>query len=323
MIVQDKLSMKIQSNLKKVDYVTTTTPLFAKEISKLNKNVFVLPNAIDPNEKQFRIKNQETNKKTRIGWLGGSSHYHDLNIIGSSVSRFLNDYRKESQMVLCGFDTRGNITEIDRNTGKQRTRPIKPNESVWARYEELFTNNYKLLDEEYLTELNKYDVNSSKTYDDLDKIYRRVWTKPITTYASNYNNFDISMAPLKEHKFNMVKSQLKVIEAGFHKKALIAQDFGPYQIDCVNIFQYGGGINENGNAVLIETRKNHKDWYKSLKKLHENPELVDLLSNNLYNTVKNKYDISTVTKSRAEFYKSILKDNKKEVKQLIEETNAI
>ena len=183
MIVQDKLSMKIQSNLKKVDYVTTTTPIFAQEISKLNKNVFVLPNAIDPNEKQFQISNQETNKKTRIGWLGGSSHLHDLNIIGGSVSRFLNDYKDETQMVLCGFDTRGNITEIDKNTGQQRTRPIKPKESVWARYEELFTNNYRLLDEDYLSELNKYDMNSYKNYDDLDKIYRRVWTKPITTYA--------------------------------------------------------------------------------------------------------------------------------------------
>ena len=323
MIVQDKLSMKIQSNLKKVDYVTTTTPIFAQEISKLNKNVFVLPNAIDPDEKQFKIIDQKTDKKTRVGWLGGSSHLHDLNIIGSSVSRFLNDYKNDSQMVLCGFDTRGNITEIDRTTKQQKTRAIKPKESVWARYEELFTNNYKLLDEDYLTELNKYDVNSSKTYDDLDKIYRRVWTKPITSYASNYNNFDISMAPLKEHSFNMFKSQLKVIEAGFHKKALIAQDFGPYQIDCVNMFEYGGNINENGNTILVETRKNHKDWYKALKKLHENPELVDLLSNNLYNTVKDKYDIKIVTKTRAQFYKSILRDNKKEVKQLIEETNAV
>ena len=61
--------------------------------------------------------------------------------------------------------------------------------------------------------------------------YRRVWTKPITSYASNYNLFDISLAPLKESTFNKVKSQLKVIEAGFHKKAIIAQDFGPYQID--------------------------------------------------------------------------------------------
>ena len=27
--------------------------------------------------------------------------------------------------------------------------------------------------------------------------YRRVWTKPVTTYATNYNLFDISLAPLK------------------------------------------------------------------------------------------------------------------------------
>ena len=61
------------------------------------------------------------------------------------------------------------------------------------------------------------------------------------------------MAPLKEHDFNKNKSQLKVIEAGFHKKALIAQDYGPYQIDCVNLFEYGGKINEKGNAILVET----------------------------------------------------------------------
>jgi hypothetical protein len=29
--------------------------------------------------------------------------------------------------------------------------------------------------------------------------YRRVWTKPISTYALNYNLFDISLAPLDEH----------------------------------------------------------------------------------------------------------------------------
>ena len=131
------------------------------------------------------------------------------------------------------------------------------------------------------------------------------------------------MAPLKDHTFNLVKSQLKVIEAGFHKKALIAQDFGPYQIDCVNLIEKGGKINENGNAILVEKHKNHKDWFKAMKKLIENPELVDLLQNNLYNTVKERYHIDTVTKKRAEFYKSILQNNEKEVEQLIEETNAV
>ena len=323
MIVNDDLPHKIRENIKKVNYVTTTTPIFADEIKKLNKNVLVLPNAIDPEEKQFTSKPEKTTKSPRIGLLGGSSHLKDLEIIGGGVSRFLMENKDNSQMVLCGFDTRGNVTEIDKNTKEQRTRKIKPEESVWARYEELFTGNYKLISDDYLLELKKFDEVSGKKYDDLVEPYRRVWTKPITSYALNYNLFDISMAPLKEHMFNKVKSQLKVIEAGFHKKALIAQNYGPYQIDCVNLFEYGGGINEKGNAILVDTRKNHKDWYKSLKKLNDNPELIDLLQNNLYDTVKDKYHINTVTKTRAEFYKTIVKDNKKEVKQLIEETNAI
>jgi glycosyltransferase involved in cell wall biosynthesis len=323
MIINDKLPQKIKENIKKVNDVTTTTPIFAKEISKLNKNVIVLPNSIDPNEKQFTPKPEKTNKKTRIGWLGGSSHFHDLILIGGSVSRFLNETKEDSQMVLCGFDTRGNITEIDKNTKQQKTRKIKPKESVWARYEEMFTKNYGIINEGYLKQLEKFDQPSDKQFNDLDEVYRRVWTKPITSYASNYNLFDISMSPLKEHSFNKNKSQLKVIEAGFHKKALIAQDYGPYQIDCVPLIEYGGKINEKGNAILVETRKNHKDWYKALKKLNDNPGLVELLSNNLYETVKDKYHIDTVTHTRAEFYKTLVKDNKKEVEQLIEETNAV
>jgi glycosyltransferase involved in cell wall biosynthesis len=323
MIVNDKLPEKIRENIKRVNYVTTTTPIFAKEIAKLNKNVIVLPNAIDPSEKQFTPSVEKTDKKVRLGWLGGSSHYHDLAIVGSSVSRFLNENKEDSQMVLCGFDTRGNITEIDKNTGQQKTRKIRPEESIWARYEEMFTNKYSVMGEEYVKLLKRYDENIDKQNDYRNEVYRRVWTKPITTYASNYNLFDISMAPLKEHDFNRCKSQLKVIEAGFHKKALIAQNYGPYQIDCVNLFNYGGGINEKGNAILVDTSKNHKDWYKAIKKLKEDPSLVELLSHNLYETVKDRYHIDTVTHKRAEFYKTLVKNSEKEVTQLIEETNAI
>ena len=139
----------------------------------------------------------------------------------------------------------------------------------------------------------------------------------------NYNNFEISLAPLKDHIFNKSKSQLKVIEAGFHKKALIAQDFGPYTIDLVNVIEYGGGINENGNAILVNSNKNHKDWLKGIKFLHKHPEMVEHMGNNLYNTVNEKYNISVVTKTRAEFYKSVAGGKQKEVKQLIQETNAI
>ena len=308
----------IKNNIKMVDYVTTTTSLFAKEISKLNKNVIVLPNAIDPSEEQFQNNPEKTDKKMRVGWLGGSSHLADLKLAGSGVSIFLNKHKEDTQFVLCGFDTRGSINEQNPQTGQVTTRKMRPEESVWTKYEGLFTNQYGNIGDDYKKELLTYDDGLVGR----DENYRRVWTKPITTYASNYNLFDVCLAPVKEHMFNRMKSQLKVIEAGFHKKALIASDFGPYQIDLVNAYERGGGINPNGNALLVEKIKNHKDWGKHLEFLYKNPDLITQLGENLYNSVQ-KYHIDVVTKTRSEFYKTITNEKENEVKQLIEETNEI
>jgi glycosyltransferase involved in cell wall biosynthesis len=324
LLKNSKLDELIISNFKHVDYVTTTTEIFADEIRKYNKNVMVLPNAIDPSEPQFQSKPIKNDKKLRIGWLGGSSHLKDLELIKQGLNTWMNsEGGKDTQLVVCGFDLRGSITETNPQTGEQKTRKILPHESVWCRYEEIFTDNYKTLSPEYKKHLLKYSQDEDNSYNDLNEPYRRVWTKPITTYASNYNNFDVSLAPLKEHIFNKAKSQLKVIEAGFHKKALIAQNFGPYTIDLVDVFKYGGGYNENGNALLIDSNKNHKDWLKAIKMLYANPELIDIMGNNLYNTVVKKYHIDVVTKNRSEFYKSIVNGNKKEVEQLIKEINAV
>lgn len=324
LLKQSKIDELIKSNFKHIDYVTTTTEIFANEIRKFNKNVVILPNAIDPSEPQFQKKEVKSDKKLRIGWLGGSSHLQDLNIIRQGLNTWASSEEgKDTQLVVCGFDLRGSITETNPETKEQKTRKILPHESVWCRYEELFTNNYTTISPEYKKHLLKYSQDEDNSYNDLNEPYRRVWTKPITTYASNYNNFEVSLAPLKEHIFNKAKSQLKVIEAGFHKKALIAQDFGPYTIDLVDAIKYGGGFNENGNAILVESNKNHKDWLKAIKFLHKNPECVEILGNNLYNTVMKKYHIDVVTNTRAEFYKSIMSGKEKEVKQVIKEVNAI
>ena len=84
----------------------------------------------------------------------------------------------------------------------------------------MFTNNNKSLSPEYLTYLKKY--NETPFEGEFDQPYVRRWTMDINKYANNYNLFDVSLAPLVKSEFNGNKSQLKVIEAGFHKKALIA-----------------------------------------------------------------------------------------------------
>jgi len=118
---------------------------------------------------------------------------------------------------------------------------------------------------------------------------------------------------LVENTFNKVKSQLKVIEAGFHKKAIIAQDFGPYKIDLVSAYERPKNkneepkFNESANAYMIDSSRNHKLWYHYIKKLINNPEQIKILGDNLYNTVIEKYSIEKVTEDRRNLYKSLVK----------------
>jgi glycosyltransferase involved in cell wall biosynthesis len=309
LIKNAKLDEKIKNNVKVANYVTTTTKIFAEEISKMNKNVFVMPNAIDPTEPQFTPTPKPSNK-LRIGWLGGSSHMKDLKILEGLVNKIKSSGLIEKvQFVLCGFDLRGTHTEIDPVTNQQRVRPITPKESVWYHYEKIFTDDYKSVSPEYRDFLLKFVPDEYPNVE--NEPYRRVWTKPISSYATNYNIFDVSLAPLEENIFNKVKSQLKVIEAGFHKKAIIAQNFGPYQLDIDNAFKFGGEFDPSANGILVDTSKNHKGWYDAIKKLVNNPEIVETLSANLNKTVSERYSIDKVTEDRKELYLNLVSEMKK------------
>ena len=301
-IVQNQIDKKIMENLRHAQYVTTTTEVFADEIKKLNKNVVVFPNGINPDENQFKEPTLSSDR-IRVGWLGGSSHLHDLELLRGVVSKNGADLNSKIQYVICGFDTRGYVTEINKETGEQKKRDILPHETVWARYEELFTDNYKIIDEDYKKFLMEFKEGEYKS--DKSLPYLRVWTKPVTSYAMNYSKLDISLAPIKNHIFNRVKSQLKVIEAGFYKKALIASNVGPYTIDLKHCLKNGEYV--DGNALLVDEVKNHSDWHKNIKRLIQNPNMIEDMGNRLYETVKDKYHLKNITKDRAEWYKSIVK----------------
>jgi glycosyltransferase involved in cell wall biosynthesis len=301
LIVENKMHQRIVDNLKACDYVTTTTEIFANEIRKFNKNVIVLPNAIDPKEPQFSEQTLPSDK-VRVGWLGGSSHLHDLKLLGGMVNK-LSPIQDKLQYYVCGFDIRGSVTEINKQTGERTQRPIKPEETVWVKYEEIFTDNYKIISPEYKIFLDKFKEEDYPAIQ--NENYVRVWTRPVESYARNYSNFDISLAPIKNHIFNRMKSQLKVIEAGFYKKALIASNVGPYTIDLKHAMKNGEFT--DGNALLVDEVKNHSDWAKNIKKLVDNPNMITDLGERLYETVSQKYDLNIVTKTRAEFYKSLIK----------------
>ncbi len=299
------LDKMIVENLKRFDYVTTTTHIFANKIKKYNKNVLVFPNAIDPIDEQYSSVKNPSNK-IRFGFVMGSAHEKDMEQFKGVFNSLPQEVKEKMQVVLCGFDLRGTITMVDKDGKPVSQRPITPTESVWYKYEQTCTHNYSLCSEDYKTFLNNFVKDVQWPLID-NEFYRREWTKDITEFAKHYRNLDVLFAPLDCNSFNEVKSELKFIEAGFTRTAVIATNYGPYTIGSKNMMEFGGEINHEGNCILIDDRKKHKDWRKAIIKLVNNPELIKELQDNMYEHVKDKYDIRNVTKDRAEWYKVIVK----------------
>lgn len=107
----------------------------------------------------------------------------------------------------------------------------------------------------------------------------------ITQYAQLYKFFDVSLSPLKNSRFNRCKSELKVVEAGFTRTAIIASKVTPYK----EVIKHG----ETG--ILCSTPK---EWKEAV----ENMTLTKAkeLGNNLYEYCKKHYDLSTINKLRLE-----------------------
>ena len=107
----------------------------------------------------------------------------------------------------------------------------------------------------------------------------------ITQYAQLYKFFDVSLSPLKDSKFNRCKSELKVIEAGFTRTAIIASNVTPYK----EVIKHG----ETG--ILCSTPK---EWKEAVEGMTLNKAWT--LGNNLYEYCKEHYDLSTINKLRLE-----------------------
>lgn len=311
LVKNEKMSEKIVKNLTLVDYVTTTTDIFAEHIKKYNKNVFVIPNAIDPSNKMWASEVEKNREDLcRISWIGGSSHYYDLKLMENDIRMIYNnkELKDKFQFILCGFDTRGTVTEQFED-GSQKTRPIRPEETIWCKFEQIFTANYDGLNDhsEYANWLKK--VVKTGYQDEYSKPYVRRWTLPLTQYGKHYDYCDVCLAPLEEKEliksisgdrwrtnyFNEVKSELKIIEAGMKKKVLIAQDFGIYK----------ELIKNDENGILVNS-KDKNGWYKAIKKVINDKEYRERLANNLHSFVMNNYQLDNVTKKRTDFYKSVL-----------------
>jgi hypothetical protein len=115
----------------------------------------------------------------------------------------------------------------------------------------------------------------------------------IWSYPQFYNHLDVSLVPLADNKFNSLKSELKLIEAGFFRKAVIVD----------NVYPYKPLLKHKINAMVVNKPS---DWVKHAKYLLRNPSAITDLGDALYETVQ-PYEIDRVNEKRIKFYKDVLK----------------
>lgn len=89
---QERVNNVLES-YKRADLLIVTTERLKKEMLKYNQNVEVFPNYV--NLDWWWPIDRKPNKKLRIGWSGGSSHYEDLYTIKKPLNKLLREYDLE------------------------------------------------------------------------------------------------------------------------------------------------------------------------------------------------------------------------------------
>jgi len=239
-------------NFSQADAIMVTTPYLKYVVSQFNKNVEVFPNTIDFEQPQF-IPNPEIeamkSELVNIGWSGSVTHLEDLQLIEGEILSLNKSPYKDYKFMLAGF---------------------YDGDSIWHKYEKIFTSNY-ILDDNNYGRINAADVYS---------------------YAQAYNLMDIGLIPLRDNEFNRAKSELKMLEMGAFGLGVIVSDVESYQ-----------WMSKHGKNCLVAGKK---DWYKAMRRLIENSELRKDLGSQLKEDVIQNSNEALWRKYRMEYYESVI-----------------
>jgi glycosyltransferase involved in cell wall biosynthesis len=113
----------------------------------------------------------------------------------------------------------------------------------------------------------------------------------IWNYPRFYNYMDCLLVPLEDTKFNSMKSELKLIEAGFFKKPVIVSDVMPY----------------SPLAKYCLAVKRREDWARHCRRLLKEKNLARDLGETLYEAVQ-RFSIEKINKKRYKLYRDVLND---------------
>lgn len=208
--------------IKDAAIVTCTSDILASYTKKHTGVIaHVLPNAIADRDPQF-IPNKTESTRLRFGFIGGSSHVGDMDVVGRAIGKLTRNYPQyfdKWQIVYGGFDT--DVKSVD-TLGRKVSFKQKDYPSI--RIEKMLTNNYAICTPEYEGQLTQYTIDPLPS----DQNYSRIWAMDVMNYAKQYNYVDVALAPLADNTFNRCKSNLKIVEAGWMDCEVIASYLGTF-----------------------------------------------------------------------------------------------
>lgn len=267
--VENRTSELAQWCIRRADVVTCTNAQLEHYLKIINPNVYIANNGIDfETQAQFVPKPTNNYGTMRFGYLGGSTHFHDLAIMRESVAKLYKDKTLDFQMYLCGYNVKPDSPAVAQ---------------AFPKMEFILANGYKGL-EEQPSYSNDYQFPPSSKYK------RIVYNPNLDQYANAYNYFDVALAPLENTLFNTCKSELKMIEGGFMRKAMIVSNMKPY----LPLAKH------NKNCLVVSD--NRFGWYEAMKRLIKNPALAHDLAHELHEEVIVKYDMNEINKTRKDIF---------------------
>lgn len=278
---KQNVSKQVIEALKGSDLITTSTKHLANVIRQHNENVYVLANALNPDEAQWE-KVEIENDLVRFGYIAGVHHIADIEILKPNLDKLWKDNKSygKFQIAPAGFN-------LNNHDGIMSMNPY------YHYVEQVFTDNYKYIKDkaykDYLKSFNPLDNELT-----FDKPYRRLWGLDTFNYGKLYNLIDVSLVPLHQNMFSACKSELKLIEAGFMKKAVIVSNVKPYD-----------NVATKENSILIEPNRNGVDWYVQMRNLIQDKERIKDLGEAMYETVKDKFHINTVNIERKQILEKL------------------
>lgn len=160
--------------------------------------------------------------------------------------------------------------------------------------------NDRSLDGKYKIYLGGYHEN--QVYMDYERMmswggknpnYGRIKSADVYSYVTGYNYINVALAPLRETTFNKLKSELKVVEAGYMRKPIICSDMVPYS----DVVRHG----QNGFLV---PHKKPRNWYKHIRDLMHDKAMVKEMGEALHADMTKQFDINKVGAMRAALYKT-------------------